>query len=70
MTFEEQIQLFEMQQELGNKWTIIARKMGNRKDSAVKNYFYATLRKSIRIINNFVCQHRNEEFYKNFKTYP
>jgi hypothetical protein len=69
-TYEEQIQLFEFQEKLGNKWTTIASKFPNKSDNAVKNFFYATLRKSVRLINNFITQHRHEEFYKNFKTFP
>lgn len=43
--------------------------MSNKSDSAVKNFFYGTLRKSIRLVNNFITEHRNESFYKNFKTF-
>jgi len=28
------------------------------------------MRKSMRLINSFIVKHRNEEFYKNLKTFP
>lgn len=51
----------------GNKWTLIASQLPGRSDSTTKNFFYATLRKSIRIINAFITKHRNEQFCKNMK---
>jgi hypothetical protein len=58
-----------MQEEHGNKWTLIASKLPGRTDSAAKNFFYASLRKAIRIINSFVSNHRSDLFYKNIKIF-
>lgn len=69
-SYDEQIQLFKLQEKLGNKWTAIAKQLSKRKekdgqiikksDSTVKNCFYATLRRSIRMINNFISQNRQD----------
>ena len=38
----------------GNKWAILATKMVDKDDSAIKNKFYSTLRKGLRKINRYI----------------
>jgi hypothetical protein len=40
-TPEEDCQIIELQQKMGNQWAKIARTLSNRTDNAVKNRFYA-----------------------------
>ena len=44
-SLEEDRVLLETQQELGNRWTAIAKKLGGRTDNAVKNRYYALAKK-------------------------
>ena len=46
--------------KLGNKWAEIASNMKGRTDNNVKNYFYSTLRKSLRKLNTFISLNRIE----------
>ena len=46
---EEQI-IFEQYDIHENKWATIAATLNQRRDSTIKNYFYATLRRKIRRI--------------------
>lgn len=46
---EEQI-IFEQYDIHENKWATIAAALQHRRDSTIKNYFYATLRRKIRRI--------------------
>ena len=57
---EEEKKLFELQKKLGNKWAEIASNMKGRTDNNVKNYFYSTLRKSLRKLNTFISLNRIE----------
>ncbi len=52
--------MFELQKKLGNKWAEIASNMKGRTDNNVKNYFYSTLRKSLRKLNTFISLNRME----------
>jgi len=45
---------------LGNKWAVIASHLKGRTDNNVKNYFYSTLRKSLRKLNSFISLNRTE----------
>ena len=60
-TEAEERLLFHLHDELGNKWAIIAAKLGGRyqnglgrTDNSVKNHFFAKLRKSMRKINKII----------------
>ncbi len=57
---EEEKKMFELQKKLGNKWAEIASNMKGRTDNNVKNYFYSTLRKSLRKLNTFISLNRME----------
>jgi myb proto-oncogene protein len=46
--------LFDLQKKIGNKWAAIALELPGRTDNNVKNYFYSTLRKSLRKVNTFI----------------
>lgn len=64
---EEQI-LFRAQEELGNKWALIARELPGRTDNNIKNYFYSTLRKALRKVNAYVYLHKRSS-YRNVKEF-
>ena len=62
--------LFHLHDELGNKWAIIAAKLGGRyqkglirTDNSVKNHFFAKLRKSMRKMNKII----NDRYKKQLK---
>lgn len=44
--------MFDLHNQLGNKWAIISRKMNGRSDNAIKNRFYSRLRKGLKTMNN------------------
>ncbi len=50
LSAEEQRLIFAGHQRLGNKWAEIAKQLNGRSDNAVKNFFYATLRRQFRRI--------------------
>lgn len=69
-TEAEERLLFHLHDELGNKWAIIAAKLGGRyqdcltrTDNSVKNHFFAKLRKSMRKINKII----NDRYKKQLK---
>lgn len=69
-TEAEERLLFHLHDELGNKWAVIAAKLGgryqnglNRTDNSVKNHFFAKLRKSMRKINKII----NDRYKKQLK---
>jgi hypothetical protein len=64
---EEQV-LFKAQEELGNKWALIARELPGRTDNNIKNYFYSTLRKALRKVNAYVYLHKRSS-YRNVKEF-
>lgn len=47
--------LFRCQAFYGNQWTEIAKFLPGRTDNSVKNYFYMTLRKRLRLFNKIVA---------------
>eukprot|EP01029_Cantina_marsupialis_P003768 TRINITY_DN137_c6_g1_i1.p1 TRINITY_DN137_c6_g1~~TRINITY_DN137_c6_g1_i1.p1 ORF type:complete len:504 (+),score=115.86 TRINITY_DN137_c6_g1_i1:132-1643(+) len=49
-TEEEEMIIVQKQKEVGNKWSEIARFLPGRSDAHVKNHWYATLRKTARMI--------------------
>lgn len=66
---EEEKLLFSLQREEGNKWARIARQLPGRSDNNIKNYFYSTLRKALRRVNNYVTMHKQMPAYKNLKAF-
>lgn len=55
-TADEEIRLFEFQQQYGNKWSLLAEKLPGRPENAVKNHFYSRIRRNLRRYNK---KHRN-----------
>ena len=43
---------------MGNRWAKIAHELEGRTDNNVKNYFYSSLRRAIRKINDYISAHR------------
>lgn len=48
---EEENKIFELQEQLGNKWSEIAELMPGRTENAVKNCFYSAIRRNLRKFN-------------------
>lgn len=46
--------------EIGNKWSKIASCLKGRTDNCVKNHFYSTLRRGMRIVNNYIHEFRKK----------
>lgn len=59
--------LFELQDQLGNKWASISREMDGRTDNNIKNFFYSSLRRAIRQVNQYVAQYKKKSNIKPFK---
>jgi len=58
---KEEEKLFELHRIHGNKWTVIAESLPGRytfdnarTDNSIKNYFYSTIRRSLRRISKFL----------------
>ena len=52
---------------MGNKWAQIAKKLPGRTDNNVKNFFYSSLRRAIRKVNQFIAQYKKKSNIKPFK---
>lgn len=50
-TEEEERKIFDLQKQMGNKWSEIASLMPGRTDNAIKNCFYSALRRNLRKYN-------------------
>lgn len=50
-TEEEEKKIFELQKQMGNKWSEIASLMPGRTDNAIKNCFYSAIRRNLRKYN-------------------
>lgn len=48
---EEERKIFELQKQLGNKWSEIATHMPGRTDNSIKNCFYSAIRRNLRKYN-------------------
>ncbi len=68
-TAAEEALLFELQELHGNRWAKIAREMAGRSDNNIKNYFYSTLRKALRRVNNHVAFNKQVQLFKNMKAF-
>ena len=44
---------------MGNKWAQIAEKIPGRTDNAVKNFFYAAIRRVFTRVNSYLCHRRH-----------
>ena len=63
--------LFELHEEIGNKWSIISQRIPGRyergylrSDNCVKNHFYSKLRKAVRKLNKIIQDLYSEEYRK------
>jgi Myb-like DNA-binding domain len=50
-TEEEELKIFELQKQLGNKWSEIATLLPGRTDNSIKNCFYSAVRRNLRKYN-------------------
>lgn len=60
-------QLFRLVRVHGKKWSLIAKELPGRTDNAIKNFFYAALRKGLRSLNLYNAEIRSQRRYKVFK---
>ena len=60
-------QLFRLIRVHGKKWSLIAKELPGRTDNAIKNFFYAALRKGLRSLNLYNAEIRSQRRYKVFK---
>lgn len=49
---EDELKLFSLHSELGNKWSVMAERIPGRTDNAIKNYFFCKLRKIVRNVKD------------------
>lgn len=47
--------MFDLHNDLGNKWAVIGAKLDGRSDNCVKNHFYSKLRKALKKINKAIA---------------
>lgn len=48
---EDEMKIFELQKQFGNKWSEIAEHMPGRTDNSIKNCFYSAIRRNLRKYN-------------------
>lgn len=60
-------QLFHLIRVNGKKWSLIAKELPGTTDNAIKNFFYASLRKGLRNLNVYNTEIRSPRRYKIFK---
>lgn len=51
----DELRLFELHNQLGNKWAVIGAQLSGRTDNAVKNHFYSRLRKALKRLNRVIA---------------
>ena len=68
-TDREQLHLFELQAEFGNKWAQIAEKLPGRTDNAVKNFFYSAVRRVFTKVNMYLGRQRNQKEFKSIREF-
>lgn len=52
---------------MGNKWSKIAQELRGRTDNNIKNYFYSSLRRAIRKLNDYVAMYKKKSNIKPFQ---
>lgn len=52
---QDELRLFELHNQLGNKWAVIGGQLAGRTDNAVKNHFYSRLRKALKRLNRVIA---------------
>lgn len=52
---------------MGNKWSKIAQHLSGRTDNNVKNYFYSSLRRAVRKLNDYVSLYKKKTNMKPFQ---
>ena len=50
-TIQDEIKVFELQRQFGNKWSLIAEQFDGRNDNFIKNCFYSAIRRNLRKYN-------------------
>src|SRR5574343_386406 len=50
-TLQDEIKVFELQRQFGNKWSLIAEHFDGRNDNFIKNCFYSAIRRNLRKYN-------------------
>lgn len=65
----EQIKVFELQAQYGNKWAQIAEHLPGRTDNAVKNFFYSAVRRVFTKVNMFLCKQRSIKEFKSIREF-
>lgn len=66
-TEEEEKLVFELHARNGNKWTTIALQLPGRTDNAIKNFFYSTIRRSLRRMSKLVGEKNSTVFVRDLK---
>ncbi|KAK6785049.1 hypothetical protein RDI58_018504 [Solanum bulbocastanum] len=73
-SLEEDQLIIKLHNELGNRWSAIAEKLGGRSDNDVKNHWHAHLKKRVRLTNTNSSQsgscQLNEQNVPATLTYP
>lgn len=62
ITPAEEVQIFDLYKQYGNKWVEIAKNLPGRTENWVKNLYYATLRRYVRNINKFKTVQKEMEW--------
>eukprot|EP00919_Chromeraceae_sp_WS-2016_P069985 GHVR01165926.1.p1 GENE.GHVR01165926.1~~GHVR01165926.1.p1 ORF type:complete len:271 (+),score=115.48 GHVR01165926.1:69-881(+) len=65
-TVDEERLLYELHMKHGNRWALIAQQMPGRSDNQIKNHYYSTMRRSMRMLrpdtkSNKTSYHETEE---------
>ena len=55
-TLREEKMIFQLSKVFGNRWSKIAKRLPGRSENSIKNYFYSTIRKNIRMVNKFLIR--------------